>query len=307
MKKKFTQFRVLKGLLVLLTFLIIQSVSAQAPHKMSYQAVIRNANNELVRSSIIRTKISLLLGSPTGNTVYSEWQTQRTDYNGLLSLKIGEGNILLGEIEKINWGDGSYYIKTETDPTGGTDFSLVSSVELMSVPYALYSYSGGGGTQGLKGDTGLTGAKGDKGEAGTNGTDGVNGTQGLKGDTGLTGAKGDKGEAGTNGTSGTYTPTFTAVSNISSYSLNWAAYTRIGNMVHVSICVNLKPTATSSNSQFNFTLPFSTISAVGSGLFIGQPHSGLVLKISISEGYIYFTSVNTLNQTINIQYDYEVL
>jgi hypothetical protein len=136
-------FKIIKAIFLPFALLIIQAVYAQAPLKMSYQAVIRTASNELIRSSIIRTKISILPNSPTATPVYSELQTQRTDYNGLLSLKIGEGEILLGEIEKINWGASSFYIKTETDPSGGNDFSLVSSVELMSVPYALYSLNSG--------------------------------------------------------------------------------------------------------------------------------------------------------------------
>ena len=195
-------------ILFLLLIFVCEATQAQSPHKMSYQAIIRTSNNELLRSSIIKTRISILFGSERGNTVYSESQTKKTDYNGLLSLKIGEGDVLVGDIEKIKWGDGSYYIRTETDPKGGDNYSIVSYSELMSVPYALYALNGGKGEtglqgiQGLKGDvgaTGLTGQKGDKGETG------LQGIQGLKGDigaTGLTGEKGDKGETGLQGIQG---------------------------------------------------------------------------------------------------------
>lgn len=112
---------------------------AQAPQKMSYQAVIRSANNNLITSSIIGIRISVLQGSSTGNTVYSETQTPTTNSNGLVSLEIGTGNVETGSFSAINWGSGTYYIKTETDPTGGTNYSIVGSNQLLSVPYALYA------------------------------------------------------------------------------------------------------------------------------------------------------------------------
>ena len=39
----------------------------------------------------------------------------------------------------IDWANGPYFIKTETDPTGGTAYSISGTTELVSVPYALHS------------------------------------------------------------------------------------------------------------------------------------------------------------------------
>ena len=47
-------------------------ILAQAPQKMSYQAVIRNSSNALVTSTLVGMKISVLQGSPTGTVAYSE-------------------------------------------------------------------------------------------------------------------------------------------------------------------------------------------------------------------------------------------
>ena len=201
MKKTFKYFIKLKNTLAIIAFVLIQtvSVSAQAPQKMSYQAVIRNANNELLNNANVAIKISLLENSSTGNAVYVETQKTTTNANGLASIKIGEGTIQSGSFDLIDWGNNSYFIKTQTDLTGGTNYNITGVSELMSVPYALYAKNGG---QGLKGDIGLTGAKGDKGESGTNGADGLNGIQGLKGNIGLTGAKGDKGDTGLQGLQG---------------------------------------------------------------------------------------------------------
>ena len=62
--------------LLLLTSLFISSlVLAQAPEKMSYQAVVRNTSNNLIVSQPVGMKISLLQGSDSGAAVYVETQT----------------------------------------------------------------------------------------------------------------------------------------------------------------------------------------------------------------------------------------
>ena len=38
-----------------------------------------------------------------------------------------------------NWSNGPYFIKTETDPTGGTTYTITGTSQLMSVPYALHA------------------------------------------------------------------------------------------------------------------------------------------------------------------------
>ena len=134
-----------------IAFFIIQGLAAQAPKKMSYQAVVRNSDNSLVISTNIGVKISVLQGTLTGNTVYIETQNVTTNSNGLVSLKIGEGTIESGSFDLINWGNGPYYIKSEIDVSGGVNYAITSTSELMSVPYALFAANGG-----LKGDTGFT-------------------------------------------------------------------------------------------------------------------------------------------------------
>ncbi len=112
---------------------------AQTPEKMSYQAVVRNASGELVKSSSVGMKISILQGSSTGTTVYVETQTQTTNVNGLVTLEVGGGTPVTGTFAGINWSTGLYFIKTETDPTGGTSYTITGTSQLLSVPYALYA------------------------------------------------------------------------------------------------------------------------------------------------------------------------
>ena len=126
-------YSILAGLLLTL------SVFAQAPQKMSFQAVIRNNSNALVTSTLVGMKISVLQGSPTGTVAYSETQSPTTNANGLVSLQIGSGIVVSGTFTAINWATGPYFIKTETDPTGGSAYSIMGTSELTSVPYALFS------------------------------------------------------------------------------------------------------------------------------------------------------------------------
>lgn len=129
----------LKKTIQLVVLLIGFSVFAQVPQKMTYQSVIRNTNGDLVTNATIGVQISILQGSTTGQAVYVETMTNTTNENGLLTLEIGGGTPVTGTFAGINWATGTYFVKTETDPTGGTNYSIVGVGQLLSVPYALFS------------------------------------------------------------------------------------------------------------------------------------------------------------------------
>jgi hypothetical protein len=114
---------------------------AQAPQKMSYQSVIRKADGTLAASTLVNIKTSILLGSATGTASYVETQTTTTNTNGLATIEIGGGTPASGTFANINWGAGSHFIKTEIDPTGGSNFTISGTSQLLSVPYALYAGS----------------------------------------------------------------------------------------------------------------------------------------------------------------------
>lgn len=116
------------------------TVSAQTPQKMSYQAVIRDASNQLVTNAVVGMRISILQTSVTGTVVYSETDEVTTNANGLATLEIGGVNPDIGNLEDINWANGPYYIKTETDPTGNNlNYTISGTTQLLSVPYAFLS------------------------------------------------------------------------------------------------------------------------------------------------------------------------
>lgn len=124
---------------ICVVFILTASAFAQAPNKMSYQAVIRNSSNALVTNQTVSMRISILQGTASGTAVYVETQTPTTNINGLASLEIGAGTVSTGNFAAINWANGPYFIKTETDPVGSTNYSIIGTSQLLSVPYALYA------------------------------------------------------------------------------------------------------------------------------------------------------------------------
>ncbi len=167
-------------LLILFHFLFLNSISinthGQAPNKFSYQAVIRDNKNNLIVDKVISMRISIVTGNQNGITVYQEVHTSKTNANGLVSLIIGGGSPVIGFFDSIKWGSNNHYITLETDLNGGTNYDIVGTSQLLSVPYALYSENsknpGPKGEKGDKGEIGDTGKQGEKGDSGINGKDG---------------------------------------------------------------------------------------------------------------------------------------
>ena len=120
-------------------------VFAQAPNKFTYQAVVRNASNQLVTNTLVGVQVAILQdgAGEQGTPVYAERHVQSTNANGLMTLEIGEGNVLFGNFNTINWESGVFFIDVGIDPTGGNDYSIWSTQQLLSVPYALYANEAG--------------------------------------------------------------------------------------------------------------------------------------------------------------------
>ncbi|WP_179948680.1 autotransporter outer membrane beta-barrel domain-containing protein [Flavobacterium sediminis] len=134
----------MKKIYFLFTILFSLTILAQAPEKMSYQAVIRDSGDALLVSTTVGMQISILQGSSTGTAVYVETQTPTTNANGLISIEVGNGTVVSGDFTTIDWSTGSYYIQTEIDPTGGTSYTISGASQLLSVPYALFAKNSGG-------------------------------------------------------------------------------------------------------------------------------------------------------------------
>jgi len=131
----------MKKIIYLFTMLILSSaIFAQVPQQLSYQAVVRNSSNTLVTNTQVSVLISIT--NAGGTSFYTESQTPTTNANGLFSIAIGTGTPLTGSLSTVDWGKGGYYIKSQIDPSGGTNYTITGSSQLLSVPYALYAANG---------------------------------------------------------------------------------------------------------------------------------------------------------------------
>ncbi|MCT4640375.1 MAG: hypothetical protein N4A72_21935 [Bacteroidales bacterium] len=128
----------MKKLYIILILLTSLNLYSQVPDKMSYQAVVRDRDNNLVVNSNIGMRISVVKGTPTGSEIYSEVQVPQTNASGLVSIEIGTG-VSSKSFSEIDWSLGPYYIKTEIDPSGGTRYTIKAVSQLMSVPYSMHS------------------------------------------------------------------------------------------------------------------------------------------------------------------------
>ena len=112
-------------------------ILAQMPQKMSYQAVIRDPDNDLVVNQTVGMRINILQGTANGEEVYNETFNPSTNANGLVTIEIGD-NAGFGAID---WSAGPYFIQTAIDPAGGSNYSISGTSQLLAVPYAMHARS----------------------------------------------------------------------------------------------------------------------------------------------------------------------
>ena len=129
----------MKNLYLIIFLFIGIAASAQAPEKMSYQAVIRDANGAILKNQSVSIQFSVLQTSISGTSVYQEDHKLTTNSNGLVSVYMGTGTVSSGDFSAIDWSDGTYFLQTDIDPTGGSNYVIKSTTELVSVPYALHA------------------------------------------------------------------------------------------------------------------------------------------------------------------------
>ena len=126
-------------MLFLSAVIITAGILAQVPQGISHQAVMRDADNNLIAESPIGLQVSILQGAHDGNAVYVETHQLTSNQNGLITYIIGDGNAADGVFQDINWGAGPYWLETKADPTGGEDYSITGVTKFFSVPYSMYA------------------------------------------------------------------------------------------------------------------------------------------------------------------------
>ena len=121
--------------LVVIFYFQLFALFAQTPHSFKYQAVIRNNQGQIVQNQLVSLKLSILSGSATGTPVYTEIHQKATSEFGIVNLNIGNGTLVSGSFNNIQWDNNLYFVKIELDLTGGGNYTFISTSQLLSVPY----------------------------------------------------------------------------------------------------------------------------------------------------------------------------
>jgi hypothetical protein len=119
--------------------ILSMSIYAQAPQAFNYQGVARDLSGNPIISQVIGLQIAILQGSSSGVEIYKETHIATTTNLGLFNLQIGTGDVVTGDFEGIDWGSDGYFLQIALDENGGSNYELVGTSELLSVPYALYA------------------------------------------------------------------------------------------------------------------------------------------------------------------------
>ena len=155
----------MKKLIALLAVLVgLQSVAQNIPPQaINFQGVAIDKNGipvpgmdevgNPIQNSAIRVRFSILTGSATGIVSYQEEHLTSTDEFGRFNLEICRGTATNGVFSAINWGGDKQFLQVEVDLSAlGTNFTLASVQEFLSVPYALYSKNSGSSADDLDKD-----------------------------------------------------------------------------------------------------------------------------------------------------------
>ena len=123
-------------LLLLVMASCCSALSAQAPQRINYQAVLRDANdqNAIVANTNVSITFEIRETTPDGPLLFSETQLTNTNDLGLINLRVGE----VEDLSAVDWSGFQKFLTITANVDGGADM-LVGTIPLVSVPYALYA------------------------------------------------------------------------------------------------------------------------------------------------------------------------
>lgn len=114
----------------------ILAADAQIPFGFNYQAVIRDNEGNALRNQAIQLRFTVLRIN-TNNTVYRETHLTETNEFGLVNVIVGDGEVVTGNFNTVDWANAGLKMRIEIDPTGGSFFELFGETDFQSVPFAL--------------------------------------------------------------------------------------------------------------------------------------------------------------------------
>lgn len=185
-----------------LTSLIWASkVHGQATVPIHYQGQILNDDDTPLSNTSVNIKANVLSNNIAQSEIYSDFHNITTDDRGYFFIRIGEGSSPTTSFQSIDWSTTARFLSIDAS-INNSAFNPIGSIELLSVPYALYAHTAVEGPQGPQGPAGLPGQQGDPGRPGITGPAGPCGPTGPAGPAGRDGAAGPRGATGLAGPNG---------------------------------------------------------------------------------------------------------
>ena len=122
----------MKKIFVLLTMMLMTLGIMAQNNTISYQAVVRDANNRLAANQPVSVTIEVLNASDV--SVYSETESVTSNANGLISLTVGDGNPT--DFANINWTGAKFKTTVTVTSTG---YEVTNTIPVTSVPLSIYA------------------------------------------------------------------------------------------------------------------------------------------------------------------------
>ncbi len=123
------------SVVIILLFGLLSS-EAQIPFGFNYQAVIRDNDGQVISNQSVSIRFTVLRIN-TNNTVYREIHQTESNEFGLVNVVVGEGEVVTGNFNTVDWANAGLKMRVEIDPSGGAFFELFGETDFQSVPFAL--------------------------------------------------------------------------------------------------------------------------------------------------------------------------
>jgi microcystin-dependent protein len=118
---------------ILLTVaMLLFAFTATAQQGINYKAIINDADGNVLANTQLKVQFTILENGTTN--VLQEIHTPDTDLNGIIILNIGEGTLISGDFNAIDWGSNPHFLKTEIN--SGDGLTDMGTTEFKYVPYA---------------------------------------------------------------------------------------------------------------------------------------------------------------------------
>lgn len=134
----------MKRILFLLLFFQLWLVSAfgqELIQGIPYQAVARDASGMILADSPLQVSLVFTDGVDGVADFYSEQHEVQTDENGFFQLEIGKGDSRNGYLSDVPWSTSEVWLKITMNSVERSDLAVRRTIQLFSVPYALFAES----------------------------------------------------------------------------------------------------------------------------------------------------------------------